>query len=202
MAAPLRSTLTRALRGALAVLDAAGVRAALVGGIAVASRTEPRFTRDVDLAIGVASDEDAEALVARFVARGYRVAATVEHRRTGRLMTVRLLPPRAPAGAFVDLLFAATGVEQEIVRGAEVLELAAGVTVPVARVGHLIAMKVLSYDPVLRARDLVDLQALLAVASRQELAEARRTLALIRQRGHARGIALLKRLDALRRRFG
>jgi hypothetical protein len=41
----------------------AGVRCALVGGLAVSARTEPRFTRDADLAVAVASDAEAESLI-------------------------------------------------------------------------------------------------------------------------------------------
>jgi hypothetical protein len=44
----------------------AGVRAriswAMLGGLAVSIRTEPRFTRDVDLAVAVAADDEAERL--------------------------------------------------------------------------------------------------------------------------------------------
>jgi hypothetical protein len=36
---------------------------ALVGGLAVSVRTEPRFTRDVDLAVAVFDDNEAEALI-------------------------------------------------------------------------------------------------------------------------------------------
>lgn len=36
---------------------------ALVGGLAVSARTEPRFTRDADLAVALASDAEAEALI-------------------------------------------------------------------------------------------------------------------------------------------
>ena len=34
---------------------------ALIGGLAVSARTEPRFTRDADLAVAVTSDAEAEA---------------------------------------------------------------------------------------------------------------------------------------------
>lgn len=65
---------------------------ALVDGLAVSARSEPRFTRDVALAVSVGSDADAEALVRRLVGSGYRVAAQIEQEATGRLATVRLLP--------------------------------------------------------------------------------------------------------------
>lgn len=45
-----------ALRRVASDLDARGVRWALVGGFAVSARTEPRFTRDVDVAVLVEDD--------------------------------------------------------------------------------------------------------------------------------------------------
>jgi hypothetical protein len=36
---------------------------ALVGGLAVSIRTEPRFTRDADLAVALANDAEVEALI-------------------------------------------------------------------------------------------------------------------------------------------
>ena len=60
-----------ALRRAVADLQAAGVRPALVGGLAVSTRTEPRFTRDVDLAIAVGGDRDAERVASALTSRGY-----------------------------------------------------------------------------------------------------------------------------------
>jgi hypothetical protein len=64
------------LRRVAEALRAAGQRFALVGGMAVAVRGEPRFTRDVDLAVAVSGDREMEALL--FERRGVR-----DH-RTGR----------------------------------------------------------------------------------------------------------------------
>ena len=50
-----------ALREVTGHLAHAGVRFALIGGLAVSARTEPRFTRDADLAVAVTSDAEAEA---------------------------------------------------------------------------------------------------------------------------------------------
>ena len=49
------NAIARALRDFLAERPA-GVGFALVGGLAVSARTEPRFTRDLDFAIAVADD--------------------------------------------------------------------------------------------------------------------------------------------------
>lgn len=62
MAAAL-NPLERALERILTALGEVGVEAALVGGLAVSARAEPRTTRDVDLAVALQSDEQAEQLV-------------------------------------------------------------------------------------------------------------------------------------------
>jgi hypothetical protein len=46
-----------------------GARFALVGGLAVSAWGEPRYTRDVDLAVAVDMDEEAERLVHALSAR-------------------------------------------------------------------------------------------------------------------------------------
>ena len=56
-------TMEKLLQSALSDLRALGVPHAVVGGHAVSARTEPRFTRDLDFAIGVADDNAAEALI-------------------------------------------------------------------------------------------------------------------------------------------
>src|SRR5690349_5866572 len=89
VAAP-EAQLTTALREACSAMEEIGVQHALVGGLAVSTRAEPRLTRDVDLAVAVDDDAAAESLVRELVARGYGVLATVEQTGTGRLATVRL----------------------------------------------------------------------------------------------------------------
>ena len=44
------------LRQAAADLEAIGARWAVIGGLAVAFRAEPRFTKDVDLTVAVEDD--------------------------------------------------------------------------------------------------------------------------------------------------
>lgn len=124
-----------ALAGALEAL--VGRRLALVGGLAVSARSEPRFTRDVDLAVAVEDDEDAEQLVRALTGRGYRM--------------------------------------------------------PVACIGHLLAMKVLSHDD-RRPQDGADLVALLGEANPEDVAVAQ-AVGLITQRGFHRGRDLAAGLD-------
>ena len=150
--------LEAALRGIASELNRLGRSWAVVGGLAVSARTEPRFTRDIDLALAATDDSDAETLVRALVARGYAVLASLEQEAVKRLATVRLQAPgEDAAGVVVDLLFASSGVEAEVVRAADVLEVLPGVPVRVARGGHLLALKVLSNGPA-RPQDLMDIQ--------------------------------------------
>jgi hypothetical protein len=92
-------------------------------GLASGGLVEPRFTRDVDIVVAVPSDDAAETLVFDLGARGYRVGAIVEQEAVGRLSTARLQAPVGGAvSLFVDLLFASSGIEAEIVRDADRLE--------------------------------------------------------------------------------
>ena len=116
-------------------------RFALVGGLAVSARAEPRLTRDADLAVVVNDDDDAETLVLELRSAGYEVAASVEQEATGRLATIRLLPRNPTEQLVTDLLFAWSGIEEEIVTAADDIVVFAGLSVPVATVGHLMAMK-------------------------------------------------------------
>jgi hypothetical protein len=52
------TSLESSLRQIHADLTLAGASFALVGGLAVSARTEPRFTRDADLAVAIASDAE------------------------------------------------------------------------------------------------------------------------------------------------
>jgi nucleotidyltransferase AbiEii toxin of type IV toxin-antitoxin system len=185
------------LRRIVSDLAALGRRFALVGGLAVSVRTEPRLTRDSDLAVLVADDRDAEALVRNLLARRWRVAAAMEQNVAGRLATVRLAPaPGDAGGPVVDLLFASSGIEPEVVGAADPIEALPGFTIAVARSGHLIALKVLARDDRTRPQDRVDLAALLSRADAATLVEARESLALITRRGFHRGRDLLAGLEA------
>jgi hypothetical protein len=75
--------------------------------------------------------------------------------------------------------------------------MAAGLRLPVARLGHLLALKLLARDDETRPQVFVDLRALLARADDGELDRARRAIALITERGYARGRDLDAALDAL-----
>lgn len=196
MAAPVSmSRILLVLRDVAGVLTELEQQWAVIGGIAVSMRTEPRFTRDVDLAIAVADDAGAEALVHRLAQRRYTVVSVLEHDSAGRMATVRLLPDsEKPNGVIVDLLFASSGIENEIVAAAGRMEVLPHLTVPVACREHLIALKVLALGPY-RRHDAGDLVYLLKDITPPELTRAREALALIEARGFNRGKSLLPLLE-------
>jgi hypothetical protein len=191
------SRLRRSLLGIAPILERSGLPWAVVGGLAVGARSVARFTADLDLAIAAATDRDAERLLLRLGQSGYEIASVLEHEPSGRIATVRLRPPGETADTlYVDLLFASSGIEAEIARDAERISVFEGITAPIARTGHLIAMKLLSKEERLRPTDFDDLEALVARADESELARARAGVGLIVERGHARGRNLEADFDA------
>ena len=157
---------------------------ALIGGLAVSLRAEPRMTRDIDLALAVNDDAGAEAVIGGLIGRGYRVVQQLEQNRTGRLASVRVKPPGQPRyGIVVDLLFASSGIEEEVVGAAERLEVLPGLHLPVATSAHLVALKILAG----RRLDLVDVETLLPSVDQAGHELIRTSLDLIAVRGFSRG---------------
>lgn len=162
-------------------------------------RAAPRFTQDVDFAVSVADDTEAEEIVHRMSVRGYAVGMMLEQDYVHRLATIRLIRPvPGKSQVFVDLLFGSSGIEDQVVACADRLEVWPQFSIPVARVGHRIALKLLSRDD-RRLQDQLDLQALLAVATKADLEDARKGVALIVERGFHRGRALEADFDTLAR---
>jgi predicted nucleotidyltransferase len=187
-----------ALRRIEADLTASKRSWALVGGLAVSARAEPRTTRDVDVVVSVSDDAEAEALVLELQARGYRPMTAIEQDAVGRLATVRLQTPGQGAhGTIIDLLFASSGLEHEIAAAAERLQIIPGLMVPVATISHLIALKILARDDRHRPQDLDDLRALLREAKGPDISGARAALTQIQDRGYARGRDLARMFDEL-----
>ena len=187
-------TLVSAATHVLAALRQENVKGCIVGGLAVSARCDPRFTRDVDIAVAVDTDEHAEALIHALASHGLRMAGLVEQEAVGRLAMVRL---STEDGLSVDLLIASSGIETEVVTKAETLEVVQGVMLPVARTGHLIALKLLSVAPG-RETDSADLRNLAAVATEDEWRLASEAVRLIAERGYARGRQLDSDLQILR----
>jgi hypothetical protein len=180
-----------ALRRAVNDLDALKLRWALVGGLAVSVRSVPRFTRDLDFAIAVADDSEAEAVVRQLRGRGYQPAGVLEQEYVQRLSGVRL--ERSGSDVIADLLFASSGIENEVVKSATRLEVLPRLLAPVATTGHLIALKALAG----RNQDLADLGSLIPAASAEDLDAAREAVRLIQARGFNREQEVAADLDKL-----
>jgi predicted nucleotidyltransferase len=186
-----------ALRRIAGELDARKRRWALVGGLAVSARAEPRTTRDVDVVVDVRDDADAESLVVDLQAAGFRMLAVVEQESVHRLATARLAAPGGnERGVVVDLLFASSGIEHEVARGADSVEVLAGLRIPVARIGHLMALKLLARDDRRRPQDLDDLRSLWREATDADLVDAREAVRTIEGRGYHRERQLADLLEA------
>lgn len=196
------TSLEVALRLAAEALGALRLPWAVVGGLAVSARAEPRTTRDVDLAVAVSGDAEAEAVLFRLQGFGFSVVTVVEQTATGRLATARLRSSdRKIRGIFVDLLFASSGIESEVAGTAEEMEIVPGLSVPVARTGYLLALKALARDDRERPQDLDDLRALLCEATPEDLDVARTAARMIEERGFGRGRNLAAELEAIFVRF-
>ncbi len=182
-----------ALAAAVANLRQANRRFALVGGLAVSVRAEVRFTRDVDLAVQVENDADAESLIFDLKAAGYRPVAMVEHEQQHRLSTVRLM---SPSQIKIDLLFASCGIEAEIVDRSTIIPLPQAGDVPIAEAEELLAMKILSMTE-RRLQDRIDAMQLIACNPTIDLSRVKQNLRDIRERGFDRGEDLEGKLAAL-----
>lgn len=184
-----------ALRRLATDLEALKLPWALVGGLAVSAHTGAGALDDIDVALAVADDDTAEAVVRALHERGYAALTTIEDEGSGRLASVRLeFIGEEGRVEPLQLLFASSGIEPELVARASSRPVA-NVRCPVASVGHLLALKMLSHGPA-RPQDGQDIAALLRAASEDDLQEAEDAFVLITDRGLSRGRDLLREYQA------
>lgn len=193
LAAP-RGRLYSAFAKIVRELDELRARYSLIGGLAVGARIEPRTTKDIDFAVDVEDDAQAEALVFALSGRGYKVASLFQ-RKDGRIATVRTY---GDAPVFIDYLFASTRIERETV-AASTRAAVFGLRVPVAQPWHLLAMKIKANRP----HDSIDTQNLIERMDAGQLRKATAALRLMQARGanpERNYVAeLLARIAAVRR---
>ena len=140
---------------------------ALIGGLAVSVRSEPRFTRDIDLAIVVAPEE-IDKLGRHLQGAGFVIVSVLSEATTDLVTGLRL----ERDGVRVDLLMHFIGLESEACATAELLEVFSGTTVPVARLPLLVVFKLVAAQRRKRRQDLADIELLLFYATsddRQEI---------------------------------
>ncbi|HEY1819299.1 MAG TPA: hypothetical protein VGG83_05175 [Trebonia sp.] len=163
------------------------------GDLAISVRSVPRFTKDLDFAVAVADDSEAEDVVLRLRERGYQPVEILEQDYVERLSGVRL--ERGGSDVIVDLLFASSGIENEVVASATRLQVLPRLSAPVATTGHLIALKILAG----RNQDLTDLGALIPTASAGDLDTAREAVRLISAGLRLNKIGRISRIYLVRR---
>lgn len=174
------------LAAALHKLDAdlgTGRSWALIGGLAVAARATPaHLTSRVEAAVADSSDEAAAAIGKRFAELGYRsVPVTARPHAAGAEILHLISPAPQRRTVFVDLLLAVSGIEPDVVAAADRITVL-GRQIPVAKLGHLLALKLLANRP----QDQMDGLRLILAAIEAEMLRAREALDLIAERGFAR----------------
>lgn len=176
----------------------------VIGALAVGARGRARQTVDADFAIAVSEDRKARQLVDQLVLRGYGVSNLYENEFTKKLGLAKLFAPSTESQLIeLDLLFDFCGIEAEVVSGAEPLEIWPGVTVPVASMPALLAMKARCQELPERIQDRADLvNQLLPYSSAQDVEEARSLIMLIQKRGYNEGRNLIDAFDNLVKQHG
>ena len=178
------------LADAIAMLESHGLRGALIGGLAVSLRGQPRMTVDVDLVIEAGVD-DALRLITTLPGTPFEpLFPGVEE----VVASAFILPLRhRSTGIRVDLAIGMSGFEREAIGRATRIAVGAG-SVPVVTVEDLLVMKALAGRPQDEAdiRGLVDLH--------RESIDWNRCLATATALGSAIDIDIAGRLRAARDR--
>jgi Nucleotidyl transferase AbiEii toxin, Type IV TA system len=147
------SRLADTMRGILSVCDAAGVRAAVIGGVAAGTLGKARFTKDVDLAAAIDND-NLEAFLQAAHARGFepRIAEAARFARHARVILLRDLS----TGIEVDIGMRGIPFHDELIDNAVPVPLL-GQVVPVATAQYIVVSKAITP----RSQDHLDVATLL-----------------------------------------
>lgn len=139
----------------MATLRSLGVKFAIVGGVAVALVSTPRFTADVD-AVLLDIDERLEWLVGELLKAGYESRADdpVAFARRTRVLTMR-----DESGVGIDLMLGLLPFDEDLVSTALIATLSDSSTAPVASPENLVIMKAIAWRP----QDQADIRQLVSV---------------------------------------
>jgi hypothetical protein len=144
--------LLEAALGLQNLLDSRNWRFCVIGGLALLRWGEPRFTRDVDLALltGFGHEED---YIFPLLEAGYkgRIADAAGFARRHRVLLVA-----APNGVPVDIALAALPFEAQAVERATLFEFVPGCSLRTCSAEDLIILKLFAF----RAQDLVDVESI------------------------------------------
>lgn len=177
-------------------LNNLGVSWALVGALACSVYAEPRTTRDIDITVALSGRNELDNFVKKLTALGYFNPQLLMHATPVITMGCRVfIQIKNDYSIPIDLLNNNCGIENEIVAAATTIEILPSLSLPVARLGHLMAMKILSQDSGDRIRDRSDIMAMLAIVDSTEISLCRAAILLITDRGFHRGRNLNAILD-------
>lgn len=134
-------------------LEAAGVQAIIVGGVAASFLGRPRFTQDID-ALAILSEPEWDAALAAAPAYGLvpRVEKPLEFARRTRVLLLR----HTKSSIDVDVILGGLPFEQSAVENGRAYTVS-GVSVRLPRVEDLLIMKAVAHRP----RDIQDMEGLL-----------------------------------------
>lgn len=192
----LMSALLSQLRRTAADLNELHAPWALIGALACSVYSQPRTTRDIDVAIAVEKADLLDSLLHALESRGYGKPGLLLHASPARRLGFRLSIPVTEGPAVpLDLLVSSSGIEPEVVRNAVPMEVLPGVIIPLASLPHILAMKVLSQNDGDRVQDRADVRQLIVRATPEEIEATRQALRLIESRGFSRGKNLLDEFE-------
>jgi hypothetical protein len=186
----VNDAIRRTIADIAVLLEREAVPFALIGGIAVALRGEPRFTVDVDLVIGVDVDRALALLDSALGSPFLPLFGGVEE----IVRSAFILPLRhRDTGVKVDLALGLTGFELELLRRAQTMDVG-GVSFPVATAEDLLLLKIIAERP----RDIDDAK---GIVERQGTAlDWKYVLHMAEQLEEALGQDLMPQLRGLRAR--
>ncbi|GAB3993180.1 hypothetical protein GCM10029992_04190 [Glycomyces albus] len=175
MSAPQVNSLERAYAHLADAFDSLEAPWALAGSLAVSARVEPRYTTHATVLLPVTDEQVAQDIIEGLTDSGYKLLTLTERAsfkpldgdadpasvgtgdfeiirpEEGRISEVSFVDADTPdRELFVDLCFHDSKIESEVVRAADELEILPGQSMPVARIGHLIALGLLSFSDQVR----------------------------------------------------
>jgi predicted nucleotidyltransferase len=141
--------LLKPLEAMMRWFDAAGVRAAIIGGVAASLLGKPRLTKDID---AVVLDVEAEVLIQSGAHYGFqpRIADAVDFARNTRMLLLRFTEGEID----IDLSLGALPFEYEVIDRSSMIDVGGGVSIRVASPEDIVVMKAIAG----RGRDVMDIE--------------------------------------------
>lgn len=166
MAERVPASLLAALADLVKWLEAAQVRAVLIGGVASSLLGRPRLTQDID-ALALLPESEWESAAARAQAFGIvpRIEQVLDFARRSRVLLLR----HTESAIDIDIILGALAFERETVDRAMTHDVG-GIAVKLPRVEDLMIMKLIAH----RAKDLQDVEGLLEAHPKANIEEVRR----------------------------